>query len=254
MTQARPRSGESAPIVRTDRTHSYDPAHRDRADGDRGDRDRSLRIILDTGDPWAIIAPSGTVRAASAHLHANGGVVGRPIMALVGDADRETVSRALDAAVADHEPVRIPLDEPHMLGASGGGPAELMVTQSPIDLDDMVVQVVAAPPDDTSHAAGDKTREAELVAALVRIRSLALKIVEAPNQADQPAPTIAQPLPATLTERRLEVATEILRGKSVNAVAAELGLSPHTVRNHLKAVYRQVGVNSRAELLRRFHP
>ena len=204
------------------------------------------------------------MRAASSHLNANGEVVGRPITALVGDADRETVSLAIGTAVADQEPIRVPLDEPHVLGANGRGPAELMVTQSPIDLDDIVVQVVTAPADDTADstadsttdfdATGDRTREAELVAALVRIRSLALEIVEAPNQADEPAPAIARPLPATLTERRQEVATAVLRGKSVNAVAAELGLSPHTVRNHLKAVYRQVGVNSRAELLRRFHP
>ncbi|TFH20323.1 MAG: LuxR family transcriptional regulator [Acidimicrobiales bacterium] len=67
-------------------------------------------------------------------------------------------------------------------------------------------------------------------------------------------PTIAEPLPDSLSSRRHEVATAVLGGASVKDIAVQLGLSPHTIRNHLKVVYRQLGVSSRAELQRRFHP
>lgn len=44
----------------------------------------------------------------------------------------------------------------------------------------------------------------------------------------------------------------LLRGLSEKEVAAELGLSPHTVHEYVKALYRRLGVTSRAELFARF--
>ncbi|MDP9428158.1 MAG: helix-turn-helix transcriptional regulator, partial [Actinomycetota bacterium] len=51
-----------------------------------------------------------------------------------------------------------------------------------------------------------------------------------------------------LTPRERDVALGLARGESTEALAARLFLSPHTVRDHLKAVFRKVGVASRAEL------
>lgn len=39
------------------------------------------------------------------------------------------------------------------------------------------------------------------------------------------------------------------RGLSNPEIAAELTLSPHTVRDHLKAIFAKVGVGSRGELV-----
>jgi DNA-binding NarL/FixJ family response regulator len=39
------------------------------------------------------------------------------------------------------------------------------------------------------------------------------------------------------------------RGMSEKQVAAELEVSPHTVHDHVKALYRAYGVGSRGELL-----
>ena len=39
------------------------------------------------------------------------------------------------------------------------------------------------------------------------------------------------------------------RGLSVKEIAAELILSVHTVRDHIKAIYDKTGVNSRGELV-----
>ena len=52
-----------------------------------------------------------------------------------------------------------------------------------------------------------------------------------------------------LTPREREVALGLARGESTEALSARLFLSPHTVRDHLKAVFRKVGVASRAELV-----
>jgi DNA-binding CsgD family transcriptional regulator len=52
-----------------------------------------------------------------------------------------------------------------------------------------------------------------------------------------------------LTPRERDVALGLARGESTAALAARLFVSPHTVRDHLKAVFRKVGVGSRAELV-----
>ena len=44
----------------------------------------------------------------------------------------------------------------------------------------------------------------------------------------------------------------LLRGLSEKLVAAELGLSRHTIHEYVKALYRRFGVRSRPELLARF--
>jgi DNA-binding CsgD family transcriptional regulator len=52
-----------------------------------------------------------------------------------------------------------------------------------------------------------------------------------------------------LTPRERDVALGLARGESTEALANRLVLSPHTVRDHLKTVFRKVGVASRAELV-----
>jgi PAS domain S-box-containing protein len=52
-----------------------------------------------------------------------------------------------------------------------------------------------------------------------------------------------------LSPRQSEILTRLLRGERVPTIAAELYLSPTTVRNHLTAIFRKFGVHSQAELL-----
>ena len=49
--------------------------------------------------------------------------------------------------------------------------------------------------------------------------------------------------------RQWEILTRILRGKRVAEIAADLYLSPSTVRNHLAAIYKKFGVHSQTELV-----
>ncbi len=65
-----------------------------------------------------------------------------------------------------------------------------------------------------------------------------------------PEPPQAARLPAELSARESEVVGMLLEGHRVAGVAEVLCVSPHTVRNHLKSVFRKLGVHSQAELIR----
>jgi DNA-binding CsgD family transcriptional regulator len=53
----------------------------------------------------------------------------------------------------------------------------------------------------------------------------------------------------TLTRREKDVLQLLLDGRRVSSIAHALYLSPQTVRNHLKAIFRKLGAHSQAELL-----
>jgi DNA-binding NarL/FixJ family response regulator len=55
-----------------------------------------------------------------------------------------------------------------------------------------------------------------------------------------------------LTPREREIVGALAMGQRVGAIAGRLGVSEHTVRNHLKAVYRKLDVHSQVELLSRW--
>jgi PAS domain S-box-containing protein len=50
-----------------------------------------------------------------------------------------------------------------------------------------------------------------------------------------------------LTPRQAEVLRLLEQGRSTKQIAAELHLSPETVRNHVRRLFRTLGVNSRLE-------
>ncbi len=52
-----------------------------------------------------------------------------------------------------------------------------------------------------------------------------------------------------LTEREQEVTRHIARGAGTDEMARALYLSPHTVKDHIKAILRKVGVSTRGELV-----
>ncbi|GAA3101242.1 response regulator transcription factor [Streptomyces rectiviolaceus] len=52
-----------------------------------------------------------------------------------------------------------------------------------------------------------------------------------------------------LSERELEVTQCVARGLSTSGISEELHLSPHTVRDHIKAIFEKLGVSSRGELV-----
>jgi DNA-binding NarL/FixJ family response regulator len=57
-----------------------------------------------------------------------------------------------------------------------------------------------------------------------------------------------------LTRRQSEIVRGLSQGQRVHAIAQRLFVSESTVRNHLSAIYRKVGVHSQSELLARLIP
>jgi PAS domain S-box-containing protein len=62
------------------------------------------------------------------------------------------------------------------------------------------------------------------------------------------------PVVREMSPRQLDVLRRLLRGKRVPSIARDLYLSESTIRNHLAAIYRRVGVHSQAELIARLLP
>jgi len=62
------------------------------------------------------------------------------------------------------------------------------------------------------------------------------------------------PLLGTLTTAQRRVFDLLIGGILEKHIAKELGLSQHTVHNHIRSIYRVFGVHSRAELLVRVLP
>ncbi|MDH5490726.1 MAG: response regulator transcription factor [Myxococcales bacterium] len=54
-----------------------------------------------------------------------------------------------------------------------------------------------------------------------------------------------------LSRREREVVQRLADGLSTSEAAKALFVSPHTLRNHLKSIYRKLGVHSRVELMRK---
>jgi two-component system nitrate/nitrite response regulator NarL len=69
----------------------------------------------------------------------------------------------------------------------------------------------------------------------------------AANAQAQPRPVDVSELFPALTGRQADVLRATLRGLSNKLIARELGISPDTVKTHLKAIYGELGVQSRGE-------
>ena len=63
---------------------------------------------------------------------------------------------------------------------------------------------------------------------------------------ERPDDTTTAPHPH-LTPRQVEVLRLLEQGRSTKQIAAELHLSTETVRNHVRRLFRALGVNSRLE-------
>lgn len=58
----------------------------------------------------------------------------------------------------------------------------------------------------------------------------------------------------SLTRRERGVFDSLVGGRELDEVADEMGISRHTVRNHLKSVFRKLEVHSQLELIRKYRP
>jgi DNA-binding CsgD family transcriptional regulator len=72
-------------------------------------------------------------------------------------------------------------------------------------------------------------------------------LVIEPAKGSEVAPIIVEAYELTARER--EITELIAQGIATGEIAERLFLSPHTVRDHVKAIFEKVGVSSRGELV-----
>ncbi len=75
-----------------------------------------------------------------------------------------------------------------------------------------------------------------------------LELLRQPQPVAAPAPTPSSD--ERLTAREAELLAAFAEGQSYKEAARTLGISPHTVGNHVKSIYRKLEVNSRSEAIR----
>ena len=98
-----------------------------------------------------------------------------------------------------------------------------------------MVRVIRAVPVPAAESAQHKRR---MIAELCRMLGEQIKPVAHPT--------------VRLSPRHLQTLQGLLEGDSEKQIARRLGVSPHTVHDYVKIVYRRYRVSSRGELLARF--
>jgi DNA-binding NarL/FixJ family response regulator len=97
-----------------------------------------------------------------------------------------------------------------------------------------------------SHAA--RARVAALEQGMQRIADLVKELGLVVPDSGQHRPEVEAIL-RQLSARERQIVELLLASRRVPGIAATLDISPHTVRNHLKAVFRKLGVHSQEALL-----
>jgi PAS domain S-box-containing protein len=103
--------------------------------------------------------------------------------------------------------------------------------------------------DDAADPPGDSSREMRLETHMLRIADELHAAGMIPRLQQLPALT-EEPKLGKLTSREWAVLTRLLEGQRVAAIAADLYVSPSTVRNHLSSIYAKLGVHSQVDLIR----
>jgi DNA-binding CsgD family transcriptional regulator len=101
--------------------------------------------------------------------------------------------------------------------------------------------------DRSAPDAGDRVAELE-----GRLRRIAAELRAAGFMNDErPSLEPARDIPQLdeLSSRQREILVRLLNAQRVSLIAAELFVSPSTVRNHLTTIFAKFGVHSQAELL-----
>jgi DNA-binding NarL/FixJ family response regulator len=100
---------------------------------------------------------------------------------------------------------------------------------------------------------GDSIRETKIETHLLRIAQELQAAGLMPGIELLPALAVAPQL-GNLTSRELAVLPRLLDGQRIPAIAAELFVSPSTVRNHLSSIYAKLGVRGQGDLIRLLRP
>lgn len=243
-------------------------AHRVEVDGRRGvvglfvPKDEAAHLGRDPAAPWRYLA-AVAVGTADANFVIE--QVSADIVNILGGAASEWSGVSLSGLVH-------PDDARRFLGPAAPGDglrsvhdvrfrhldgswttACALVAPDPRDRDGVVLFALIGPPGSSPSRPQDRATELEL-----RLRRIGLE-VRAAGLLDslESLPTAAEmPQLAQLSTRQWEILSRLRRGDRVATIAADVYISPSTVRNHLSSIFRKFGVHSQAELIEllRDHP
>jgi DNA-binding NarL/FixJ family response regulator len=168
---------------------------------------------------------------------------GRPLGITIG----RTIRAKWNAAVVLVAPA---LSPQQTTAVAAFGPDALLSRPLRLEQVDMTLRLVLkkralaeTAPSDRDAAGPDLAHALRQIAAIVNSTGV---------NAMAPDPKAPQRLLSSLRPREQEVVRLLFEHYRVPAIAAQLGISAETVRNHLKNVYRRVGAHSQQELLERF--
>jgi DNA-binding NarL/FixJ family response regulator len=182
-------------------------------------------VVLETSRASGASLPSGPERAAPPEADV---IVWVPTRAEISDGDRRLDSEEV-SGVAFSPGVVVLLPDMDAATASetvrGGASAVL-----PADADG--VELVAA----------IRAAAAGLVALPRTLISQVIRAAREPSPADE-----AIGAPPLLTQRESEVLALLVEGRANKVIAARLGISEHTVKTHVAAVYEKLRARNRAE-------
>ena len=140
------------------------------------------------------------------------------------------------------------------LGAPGKGPCDVLAIFSH-ELDGfdeseraLALALVGYMSRAVSHQPGAELRVRQFERGLRRI-ALELSELGVDNQHAGSYPSSMIDRLRMVSPREWEVLERLRSGLRVATIARELSISPNTVRNHLKSIYRKLGVRSQTELL-----
>jgi len=172
--------------------------------------------------------------------------VGAPVLGAVHPLDVPAFLAAVEHARRGERAVRLTL----RLSAGPQAWAEIaavLATLSPGDPPPLAFALIRGPAGQDSP--GDSIRETQLETHLLRIAQELRAAGLMPGIEQLPA-LAETPQLGELTSRELAVLTRLLDGQRVPAIAAELFVSPSTVRNHLSSIYAKLGVRGQVDLIR----
>lgn len=195
---------------------------------------------------------SGRIQSVSTEIRA---VLGGKPEEWIGTRLADVV-RPEDAGFVDHAfrsppQARMTIHVTLRQSAGGGRTAWLTIGRAPDEPGAAAAFALGAYCDQPANGERDRIADLELrlrrIGAEVRAAGMLDVVVRHPP-AEQYFPILAE-----LSTRQWEILTRLRRGDRAPTIAAELYLSPSTVRNHLTQIFRKFGVHSQAELLAVLH-
>ena len=204
-----------------------------------------LRELQDTSDaPWICFQPDWTVASLNRAFEALVGTKGRrlvntkPPYTFWDGSGRDNLMKSAKAQPATF----VDANDTSVRVMLRGLPVRTSAKGRP---DAYVVRVTAPAASTRALDVDERDRLRVLEATLARVRHEVGLVAEVAAPAIDPQTRDALQL---LSARERQVVDSLLRGERVTQVATNMGIAPNTVRNHIKAVFRKLGVRSQTEM------